>query len=93
MSTSPYGIDRGIYQYRIYEYETVNGQLLKTGRWVIIQSIIEWGDGMADRGWMVTAYPVATQSGGPAQKNGKSWAPAWLANSFVFGPINNDILY
>lgn len=87
--TSQYGIDRGIYQYKIYEYE--DGR--KTGRWVIIQSIIEWGDGMPDRGWMVTAYPVRTNNGAPAERNGKSWAPAWLSNSFVFGPINNEILY
>lgn len=70
----------------------MDGDLQKTGRWVIIQSVIEWGDGHEDRGWMVTAYPWRTQAGAPAQKNGKSWAPGWLSNSFVFGPVNNDII-
>ena len=91
-STSSDGVDRGIYKYKIYEYVRVNGDDEKTGRWVIIQSIIEWGDGHADRGWMVTAYPVKTHSGAPAKKNGKSWAPGWLADSNVFGPINNEVL-
>lgn len=88
-ATSNDGVDRGIYQYRIYEY--LDGD--KTGRWVIIQSVIEWGDGKKGRGWLVTAYPVRTQAGAPAKRDGKSWAPAWLSNSFVFGPINNDRLY
>lgn len=91
--TSSDGNDRGIYQYRIYEYEVSNGELVKTGRWVTIEFVIEWGDGKANRGWLVTAYPRQTQSGQPATKNGKSWAPNWLSNSFVFGPPNNDVLY
>lgn len=92
-ATSPDGIDRGIYQYKIYEYEAVNGNLQKTGRWCILQTIIEWGDGYADRGWMVTTYPVRTQAGAPPTKSGKSFTPSWLTNSISFGPVNNDILY
>lgn len=93
-ATSSAGIDRGIYQYRIYEYEYVNGDLQKTGRWVILQTIIEWGDGVNDRGWMVTTYPVKTQSGTPPKaSNGDTYCPAWLAETFVLGPVNNDILY
>jgi hypothetical protein len=94
MKTSPDGIDRGVYRYRIYEYEYVNGDLQKTGRWVVLQTIIEWGDGMADRGWMVTTYPVSTQAGAPPKDAaGKTYCPAWLANTAVMGPVNNDILY
>lgn len=95
MATSPDGVDRGIYRYRIYEYENDNGTLRKTGRWVIIQFVIEWGDGMADRGWLVTAYPVQTQAGSPPVNatTGKSYCPSWLANTIVMGPVNNDILY
>lgn len=92
-ATSYDGVDRGIYQYKIYEYAIVNGNLQKTGRWCIIQTIIEWGDGYADRGWMVTTYPVLTDRGSPPQKNGKSFTPSWLTNSISFGPVNNDILY
>lgn len=92
-STSSAGIDRGIYQYKIYEYRVVNGDLQKTGRWCIIQTIIEWGDGHADRGWMVTTYPVVTNTGAPPQRNGKSFTPSWLTNSISFGPVNNDVLY
>ena len=75
--------------------ENVNGTLEKTGRWVVLQTVIEWGDGMADRGWMVTTYPVSTQSGNPPKNptTGKTYCPAWLANSVVMGPVNNDILY
>lgn len=92
--TSPHGIDRGVYEYRIYEYEYVNGNPQKTGRWVIIKAVIEWGDGYEDRGWMVTAYPVDTQSGNPPKtSDGKTYCPAWLANAAVMGPVNNDILY
>lgn len=95
MSTSPAGVDRGVYRYRIYEYENDNGTLRKTGRWVIIEFVIEWGDGIANRGWLVTAYPVQTQAGSPPKNNatGKTYCPAWLANSVVMGPVNNDILY
>lgn len=93
-ATGKDGIDRGIYEYRIYEYESVNGNLQKTGRWVIIKTVIEWGDGYKDRGWMVTAYPVLTDSGKPPQtSDGKTYCPAWLANATVVGPVNNDVLY
>jgi hypothetical protein len=85
--TSADGVDRGIYKYKIYEY--VNGE--KTGRWVIFQAIIEWGDGHADRGWLVTAYPVSTNSGPPPRKNGKNWTPNW-ANTAQWGPPNSEIL-
>ena len=81
------------YRYRIYEHEVVDGVLRRTGRWVVVQIVIEWGDGKPNRGWLVTAYPVQPHNGTPAARNGKSWAPAWLSNSFVFGPVNNDILY
>ncbi len=90
--TSDDGNDRGVYKYRIYEYEVVDGDLVKTGRWAIIQSIIEWGDGVQDRGWFVTAYPVKTNAGAPPQRNGKSWVPGWMENSFAMGPVNNDII-
>lgn len=94
MATSSAGIDRGIYQCRIYEYEVVNGSLERTGRWVVLQTVIEWGDGMADRGWMVTTYPVSTQAGKPPKDaTGNTYCPAWLASSAVMGPVNNDILY
>lgn len=92
-STSPDGIDRGVYQYRIYEYKLVNGAPVPTGKWVVVQAIIEWGDGIANRGWLVTAYPVSTHTGLPAQVNGKSWMPSWVTTTGVFGPPNNDILY
>lgn len=59
----------------------------------MIQIVIEWGDGKANRGWLVTAYPVQTHAGAPQKKDGKSWAPGWLAERVVFGPVNNDILY
>jgi hypothetical protein len=93
--TSPDGIDRGVYKYRIYEYEADSGGTLrKTGKWVVVQFVIEWGDGVANRGWLVTAYPVATQSGAPPKDvYGDSYCPAWLANTAVMGPVNNDILY
>lgn len=93
MSTSPDGIDRGVYRYRIYEYATVNGQPQMTGRWCILQTVIEWGDGVANRGWMVTTYPVMTNTGSVPQKNGKSFTPSWLTNLWAIGPVNNDILY
>lgn len=94
MSTSADGIDRGIYRYKIYEYVVVNGELEKTGRWVILQTVIEWGDGLANRGWMVTTYPVATESGKPPKDSaGKTYCPAWLASALTVGPVNNDILY
>ena len=94
METSPDGIDRGVYQYRIYEYVYENGDLQKTGRWVVIQFVIEWGDGIANRGWLVTAYPVNTSSGPPPRDAAnKSYCPAWLASATVMGPVNNDILY
>lgn len=93
-STSPKGIDRGVYQYRIYEYVYENGDLKKTGRWVVVQAIIEWGDGVADRGWLVTAYPVSTSSGTPPKdSSGNTYCPSWLASAAVMGPVNNDILY
>ena len=45
MSTSDFGIDRGIYRYRIYEYESRNGGTpYKTGRWNVLQVVIEWGN-------------------------------------------------
>lgn len=93
--TSPDGIDRGVYKYRIYEYENDNGTLRKTGRWVIIQFVIEWGDGIPDRGWLVTAYPIETQAGRPPKNTATGWTycPTWLANSVVMGPVNNDRLY
>jgi hypothetical protein len=90
-STSADGVDRGIYRYKIYEYQRVNGEDVRTGRWVIMQTIIEWGDGHADRGWLVTAYPTTTHTGSVPKRNGKSWTPDW-ANTFQFGPINNEIL-
>jgi hypothetical protein len=72
----------------------VDGKLERTGRWVVLQAIIEWGDGMADRGWMVTTYPVSTQAGKPPKDaKGNTYCPAWLAGSAVMGPVNNDILY
>src|SRR5690606_27534964 len=80
------------YRYLIYEHEVVDGVLRRTGRWVVVQIVIVWGDGKPNRGWLVTAHPVQTRSGAPATKDGKSWAPAWLSNSFVFGSVNNDIL-
>lgn len=92
-ATSADGVDRGIYEYRIYEYEVVNGDLQKTGRWCILRTVIEWGDGHADRGWMVTTFPVRIQTGLPPKKNGKSFTPSWLTNTLAVGPVNNDILY
>lgn len=94
MRTSPDGIDRGVYRYKIYEYVSDNGGLEKTGRWVILQTVIEWGDGANNRGWMVTTYPVETQSGNPPKDaQGKTYCPAWLAETFAVGPVNNEILY
>lgn len=94
MSTSPSGIDRGVYRYRIYEYVYENGSLRKTGRWTVIEFVIEWGDGVANRGWLVTAYPKSTNAGAPPKDAaGKTYCPAWLASSAVMGPVNNDILY
>ncbi|TYL51501.1 hypothetical protein FXB39_09795 [Nocardioides sp. BGMRC 2183] len=91
LGTSRHGIDRGVYKYRIYEYIWNDGELEKTGRWVVIKFFIEWGDGMADRGWLVTAYPTWTHSGKPPKDaKGKTYCPEWLASSAVMGPINHD---
>src|SRR5690606_22035330 len=51
------------YRYRIYEHEVVDGVLRRTGRWVVVQIVIDWGDGKPNRGWLVTAYPVQTHNG------------------------------
>lgn len=93
MSTSRDGVDRGVYQYKIYEYEVVNGRTIKTGNWCIVETVIEWGDGHADRGWMVTTYPVLTNRGSPPRVDGKSYAPAWMVKEFAMGPPNDEVLY
>lgn len=92
-TTSPQGIDRGVYEYRIYEYITVDGVPEQTGRWVIVRFVVEWGDGERGAGELVTAFPVETQNGAPKKVNNKSQTPTRLKNSIPFGPPNNDILY
>lgn len=70
----------------------IDGDLEKTGRWAIIQSVTEWGDGHADRGWLGYGIPGQDEHGAPPQRNGKSWVPGWMEDSFVMGPVNKDVL-
>ena len=83
---------RALYRYRLYEYETRDGELVKTGQWVIVTFLIEWRDGRDDEGWLVTAYPTKTNSGPPPVRDGKSWMPNWATNSLAIGPVNHDRL-
>lgn len=83
---------RALYRYRLYEYETRNGNLVRTGKWVIVTILIEWRNGHDNEGWLASAYPTKTNTGPPPTRNGKSWMPNWATNSLAIGPVNKDRL-